>query len=114
VHHSLRLLQLPPFTRREIIEDILDIQVFSVMNSVLKDKSAELKSKITDIETVIELGKNKVKLQQQYIATLESDKQKKVEDVQKRILESNDEISQLNAGMLAEQEEEASCESSDI
>lgn len=105
-------MQLSLGNRREIIEDILDIQVFSVMNSVLKDKSADLKTKITDIETVIELGKNKVKLQQQYIATLESDKQKKVEDVQKRILESNDEISQLNAGMLAEQESEATLKSS--
>lgn len=105
-------MQLSLGNRREIIEDILDIQVFSVMNSVLKDKSTDLKSKITDIETVIELGKNKVKLQQQYIATLESDKQKKVEDVQKRILESNNEISQLNAGMLAEQEKESACQSS--
>jgi DNA repair exonuclease SbcCD ATPase subunit len=105
-------MQLSLGNRREIIEDILDIQVFSVMNSVLKDKSTELKSKITDIETVIEIGKNKVKLQQQYIATLESDKQKKVEDVQKRILESNAEISQLNAGMLGEQEKEADCKSS--
>ena len=105
-------MQLSLGYRREIIEDILDIQVFSVMNSVLKDKSSELKSKITDIETVIEIGKNKVKLQQQYIATLESDKQKKVEDVQKRILESNAEISQLNAGMLVEQEKETSCKSS--
>ena len=105
-------MQLSLGYRREIIEDILDIQVFSVMNSVLKDKSSELKSKITDIETVIEIGKNKVKLQQQYIATLENDKQKKVDDVQKRILESNAEISQLNAGMLGEQEKETSCKSS--
>jgi DNA repair exonuclease SbcCD ATPase subunit len=105
-------MQLSLGNRREIIEDILDIQVFSVMNSVLKDKSSDLKSRITDIETVIEIGKNKVKLQQQYIATLESDKQKKVEDVQKRILESNAEISQLNAGMLEQQEKEKSCKSS--
>jgi len=105
-------MQLSLGNRREIIEDILDIQVFSVMNSVLKDKSTELKAKITDIETVIELGKNKVKLQQQYIATLENDKQKKVDDVQKRISETNAEILQLNAGMLAEQETEGTLKSS--
>ena len=105
-------MQLSLGNRREIIEDILDIQVFSVMNSVLKDKSTELKAKITDIETVIELGKNKVKLQQQYIATLENDKQKKVDDVQKRISETNSEILQLNAGMLAEQQEEGALKSS--
>ena len=105
-------MQLALGSRREIIEDILDIQIFTVMNAVLKDKTTDIKARITEIENDINLGKNKVKLHQQYIATLESDKQKKVEDVQKRILESNAEISQLNAGMLVEQEKETSCKSS--
>ena len=105
-------MQLSLGNRREIIEDILDIQIFTVMNAVLKDKTTDIKARITEIENDINLGKNKVKLHQQYIATLESDKQKKVEDVQKRILESNAEISQLNAGMLVEQEKETSCKSS--
>jgi hypothetical protein len=39
------------------------------MNSVLKDKNIEIKNKITDIDTKIEIGKNKVKLQQKYNAT---------------------------------------------
>ena len=105
-------MQLALGSRREIIEDILDIQIFTVMNAVLKDKTTDIKARITEIENAITLGKNKVKLHQQYIATLENDKQKKVEDVQKRILESNAEISQLNAGMLVEQEKETSCKSS--
>ena len=105
-------MQLALGSRREIIEDILDIQIFTVMNAVLKDKTTDIKARITEIENDITLGKNKVKLHQQYIATLENDKQKKVEDVQKRILESNAEISQLNAGMLVEQEKETSCKSS--
>ena len=105
-------MQLSLWNRREIIEDILDIQIFTVMNAVLKDKTTDIKARITEIENDITLGKNKVKLHQQYIATLENDKQKKVEDVQKRILESNAEISQLNAGMLGEQEKEAGCKSS--
>jgi len=99
-------MQLPLGHRREIIEDILDIQIFTTMNSVLKDKNTEIKAKLLDLDSKIELGKNKVKLQQQYIATLEKDKQKKVEDVQKRILESTEEISQLNAGCNAEKEAE--------
>ena len=105
-------MQLALGSRREIIEDILDIQIFTVMNAVLKDKTTDIKARITEIENDITLGKNKVNLHQQYIATLENDKQKKVEDVQKRILESNAEISQLNAGMLVEQEKETSCKSS--
>jgi DNA repair exonuclease SbcCD ATPase subunit len=99
-------MQLPLGHRREIIEDILDIQIFTTMNSVLKDKNTEMKATLLDLDSKIELGKNKVKLQQQYIETLEKDKQRKVEDVQKRILESTAEISQLNAGCDAEKENE--------
>lgn len=104
-------MQLPLGHRREIIEDILDIQIFTTMNSVLKDKNTEIKAKLLDLDSKIELGKNKVKLQQQYIATLEKDKQKKVEDVQKRILETTAEISQLNAGCDAEKEAEKTLKS---
>lgn len=105
-------MQLPLGHRREIIEDILDIQIFTVMNSVLKNKIADIKTKITDIETKIEIGKNKVKLQQSYIKTLEVDKQKKVDDVQKRISESTAEISKLNDIVTVEKEKETSLQSS--
>ena len=105
-------MQLPLGHRREIIEDILDIQIFTVMNSVLKDKNIEIKTKITDIDTKIEIGKNKVKLQQQYIGTLENDKQRKVDDVQKRILESNQEVSQLTSLVDAERGTKGNLESS--
>jgi DNA repair exonuclease SbcCD ATPase subunit len=105
-------MQLPLGHRREIIEDILDIQIFTVMNSVLKDKTADIKTKISDLDTKIEIGKNKVKLQQQYIGTLENDKQKKVEDVQKRISETTEEITQLTALVDAEKELESNFKSS--
>jgi DNA repair exonuclease SbcCD ATPase subunit len=105
-------MQLPLGHRREIIEDILDIQIFTVMNSVLKNKIADNKAKITDIETKIEIGKNKVKLQQSYIKTLEEDKQKKVEDVQKRISESSAEITKLNGDVAIEKEKETGLQSS--
>ena len=105
-------MQLPLGHRREIIEDILDIQIFTVMNSVLKDKATEIKSKITDVDTQIELGKTKVKMQQQYVTTLENDKQRKVDDVQKRILESNQEVSQLTSLVDAERGTKGNLESS--
>jgi DNA repair exonuclease SbcCD ATPase subunit len=105
-------MQLPLGHRREIIEDILDIQIFTVMNTVLKDKAADIKTKMSELDTKIEIGKNKVKMQQQYISTLESDKQKKVDDVQKRILETSADISQLTASVAAERETEASLKSS--
>lgn len=104
-------MQLPLGHRREIIEDILDIQIFTVMNSLLKEKNLELKNQITTLEGQIELGKSKVKMQQQYIGTLENDKKKRVEDVQKRISESSAEVAQLTLLVKTEQETETNLQS---
>jgi hypothetical protein len=49
-------MQLSLGNRREIIEDILDIQIFTVMNAVLKDKTTDIKARITEIENDINLG----------------------------------------------------------
>ena len=105
-------MQLPAAHRREVIEDLLDIKIFSVMNDVLKDKVTDVKEKIQSLENEIEIGKTKVKLQQDYIKTLENDKQKKVEDVQNRIFEANAEISKLTGDVQIKRDEEESFKSS--
>ena len=88
-------MQLPPAHRREIIEDILDIQIFTVMNSVLKDKMSVLKDTIKTIEGQIEIGKQKVKLQNEYIKQLEESQKKREADAQLAIIESQGTISRL-------------------
>ena len=88
-------MQLSLGHRREIIEDILDIQIFSVMNTVLKDKINSLKDSIKELDGKIEIGKHKVKVQQGYILQLEEDKKKRENDVQTKIDESNAEIATL-------------------
>jgi DNA repair exonuclease SbcCD ATPase subunit len=105
-------MQLSAAIRREVIEDLLDIKIFSVMNDVLKEKYNGIKSSIQTLDNEIEVGKQKVKLQQEYIKTLEEDKQKKVEDVQKRIFESSAEITKLNGNGAIEKEKEAGLQSS--
>jgi DNA repair exonuclease SbcCD ATPase subunit len=57
-------MQLPVKDRREVIEDLLDIQVFSQMNTLLKDRVSKNKNDITDIEYKIELVENKIEVQQ--------------------------------------------------
>ena len=71
-------MQLTTNARREIIEDLLDIKVFSTMNEVLKDKASDVKSKIQDAETNITIAKNKAETQQEYIQKLEADREKQV------------------------------------
>ena len=82
-------MQLHLGARREIIEDILDISIFTSMNSVLKAKYNELESKLRLITGEIDVAKQKANIQEQYIQTLESDKQSKVD----KILEEIDETS---------------------
>jgi DNA repair exonuclease SbcCD ATPase subunit len=88
-------MQLNTGSRREVIEDILDIQIFSVMNNVLKTRIQSLKDEIRDIETKIEIGKQKVKLQQDYINKLEEDKKKREDDLQSKISEAENNIKTL-------------------
>ena len=104
-------MQLPTSHRREVIEDLLDIKIFSTMNEVLKEKYGSVKSKIQLLDNEIEVGKAKVRVQQDYIKTLEEDKQKKVEDVQKRISEANTEISQLSSNVEDEGRQESDLKS---
>jgi DNA repair exonuclease SbcCD ATPase subunit len=52
-------MQLPTTQRREVIEDILDIRIFSTMNQLLKEKAQETKDAIFKIENEIASAKDK-------------------------------------------------------
>lgn len=78
-------MQLTPNIRREIIEDILDIRIFTTMKEVLKTKVNDLKEKLRFLESEISVTKEKASLQKSYIQTLESDKKEKVDKVLKEI-----------------------------
>lgn len=64
-------MQLSAADRRNVIENILDINIFSTMNVVLKGKILSIKETIKDINTRLEIEKNKISVQNSYIATLE-------------------------------------------
>ena len=64
-------MQLTPINRREVIEDLLDIRIFSTMNKLLKDKVKGVRETLRDCEFKVEMAKNKVEMQQRLIANLE-------------------------------------------
>ena len=74
-------MRLPLAQRREIIEDILDIQVFSTMNVLLKDKVRENNEEIKTLDYQIHLLEEKIDLQKKYM--LELEKKTKEEIVRK-------------------------------
>ena len=60
-------MQLPTKARREVVEDILDIKVFSLMNFLLKNKNKELLEDIRNVEYQFEITKEKISLQEKFI-----------------------------------------------
>lgn len=60
-------MQLSASDRRSVIEDLLDIQIFSNMNSIVKDKLSGIKDSVQDCKFNIELFKDKIELQKQNI-----------------------------------------------
>ena len=88
-------MQLPPFVRREIIEDILDIQIFTTMNTVLRDKMNELKDSLHDADSKLEVLKQKATIQKEYVDTLEANKEKRVDEILGRIDEGERQIETL-------------------
>ena len=64
-------MQLSPPNRREVIEDLLDIRIFSTMNTLLKDKVKGVRETLRDCEYKVEIAKNKVEMQHNLIVNLE-------------------------------------------
>ena len=65
-------MQLSAANRREVIEDLLDIKIFSSMNIVIKEKIRQLKEEIKTLELKKENLKDKVEMQQNFIGELEN------------------------------------------
>ena len=110
-------MQLKQSDRRTIVEDLLDIQIFSSMNSLLKVRNSELKTTITDNENKRELNVSKTKLQKNYIERLTEDNETDVlkkqtdistfEDQKKFAVESftafHNEIKELSEKLVKEE-----------
>jgi len=100
-------MQLPAATRREIIEDLLDIQIFTTMNVVLRDKIVDLKNRLQETEGKLEISKQKAKLQKEYVETLEANKEKRVDEILVRIADGEQKISRYtNLASSLESEKE--------
>lgn len=68
-------MQLPAAHRREIIEDLLDIQIFSIMNSLLKEKISLNKQEITSVTYEMKSAADRIELHNKLTKTLKDNKQ---------------------------------------
>jgi DNA repair exonuclease SbcCD ATPase subunit len=65
-------MQLPAWSRRSVIEDLLDINIFSKMNTLLKERNTKIRDELVDINHQIDLLKTKITGQSKYIKDLQS------------------------------------------
>jgi DNA repair exonuclease SbcCD ATPase subunit len=78
-------MQLSPGQRREVIEDILDIRIFSTMNTLLKEKQNVVKDEIARVEGELSIAKAKVESQQAIIKTMSEAKSETINNLQTKI-----------------------------
>jgi len=80
-------MQLPAAARREIIEDLLDIRIFSTMNVILKDRMKVTNEEIKENERTIAFLKDKAQMQQSHVHRLEKSARKTLDQKELKIRE---------------------------
>ena len=81
-------MELPAGQRREIIEDLLDIQVFSTMNILLKEKIGDNKTQITENNYAIDLLKTKIESAKDHNEEIQRIRETEVEKIKGKIEEN--------------------------
>jgi len=97
-------MQLTANDRRIIIEDILDIGIFSVMKSLLKDRLMTLREEMQELEYEIKILQEKILLQEKYIEEMKAESAQKRKSDLDKIKETEKEIDKLNKEIEHHQE----------
>ena len=78
-------MELPASTRREIIEDLLDIQVFSTMNLLAKDRIAENRANLTDNDYKSDLVNQRIESAQEHNESIRKIRETEVEKIREKM-----------------------------
>ena len=88
-------MQLPAQQRREIIEDLLDLQIFSTMNILIKDKIAKNNDVISNYNNELKLLNEKIKLIKEHLLEIQNNNFKIIEEKKDRIEKTKENILDL-------------------
>ena len=98
-------MQLPAHQRREVIEDLLDIQIFTSMNNMLKEKVAANKVEVADAKYAADLCSEKITMEQKYLASVRKDKDSRIEANKLKIKEIAKTIVELRESIKVYQQD---------
>ena len=88
-------MQLSTSNRRDVIEDLLDIRIFSAMNTLIKEKIRTEKEKIRSLDLKRDNIKDKISMQENFIKELEEQGKNNITENEKKRDSLGDEISVL-------------------
>ena len=88
-------MQLPAYHRREVIEDLLDISIFSKMNILMREKKSKLKDLTYSIENAITNLKSQIDLQKRHIESIKKLTTSTQKEVEKEVKYIQSEIEKL-------------------
>ena len=98
-------MQLTATNRRDVIEDLLDIRIFSSMNNLMKDKIRQVKEEIKVLDLKKESLIDKVKMQENFIEEIESRGKENIKSKEVRISELlNEENNLMNDNAYIEED----------
>lgn len=100
-------MQLTSNQRREIIEDLLDIQIFSVMNTLLKEKVTQNKTDLQEIKYQLDLIQEKIIVHKDLIQRIRKSNDDSIKEIENKIQEAIDKIESYIDLVNQKQEEEA-------
>lgn len=101
-------MRLPAQERREIIEDLLDISVFSRMNSILKEQMEETRDTLRELDTLIKAEQSKIELNEQFLESINKQKQDRKEKARSeidRLMKENEETQKIIEGLIDQKSE---------
>ena len=76
-------MQLKAKFRREVVEDLLDIKIFSVMNLLLKQRLKDLVTELQEVEYNYKLSSEKISMQETYIKDIKNNADVIIKDKEK-------------------------------
>lgn len=85
-------LKLKPAQRREVVEDIHDIQVYSVMLKVLKEKAATVKEAYAEVDKRLSVAQKELEVEERYQASMAADTHAQIAQKQQQIDAHQEEV----------------------
>ena len=80
-------MQLTAANRRDVIEDLLDIEIFSSMNVILKQRLSEIKDSVRDNGNLIKIADEKIGLHGDHVQQLKQDNEERIHEKKQPIKE---------------------------